>query len=307
LAALLVLFSLLADNFLTLRTLRTIANQIPDLTLVAVGMTFVLLVAGIDLSVGSVMALCGSVLGLVLVDWGWPIWAAIIAAVGTGLCCGAINGAVTVVWSLPSFIVTLAMLEIARGAAYRIADSQTKYLGVEIEPLGAPMPFLGVSPAFLVAILFVIAGQLALTFTVYGRYLFAIGGNEQAARYSGVRVDRYRFAACVLLGGVTGLSGVFHSARLSAADPNAGIGFELSAIAAVVIGGTSLMGGRGSVVRSFLGVIIIAVLQSGLAQSGAQESTKRIVTGLVIVLAVVVDVYRNRLPASRMVTVRRPL
>jgi ribose transport system permease protein len=214
---------------------------------------------------------------------------------------------VTVVWSLPSFIVTLAMLEIARGAAYRIADSQTKYLGVEIEPLGAPMPFLGVSPAFLVAILFVIAGQLALTFTVYGRYLFAIGGNEQAARYSGVRVDRYRFATFVLLGGVTGLSGVFHSARLSAADPNAGIGFELSAIAAVVIGGTSLMGGRGSVVRSFLGVIIIAVLQSGLAQSGAQESTKRIITGLVIVLAVVADVYRNRLPALRMVTVRRSL
>ena len=298
LTAIVVLFSLVTDNFLTLRTVTTIANQIPDLMLVAVGMTFVLLVAGIDLSVGSVMALCGTVLGLVLVEWGWPTWAAIIAAIGTGLFCGAFNGVITVAWSLPSFIVTLATLEIARGAAYRISSSETTYFGAAIESVSVPLAHLGVSPAFLAAASVVIAGQLVLTFTVFGRCLFAIGGNEQAAIYSGVPVGLYRFVAFAVSGALTGLAGVFHAARLSASDPNAGIGFELSAIAAVVIGGTSLMGGRGSVVRSFLGVVIIAVLQTGLAQTGAQESTKRIVTGLVILLAVVADVYRNRLPLS---------
>jgi ribose transport system permease protein len=304
-AALVLLFSLLSDHFFTFRTLTTVANQIPDLTVVAVGMTFVLLVAGIDLSVGSVMALCGTITGLVLVDWNWPLWAAIAAAVGAGVCCGFINGAVTVVWSVPSFIVTLAMLEIARGGAYYLSHSQSVYLGARIERLAAPLPILGVSPAILVALFVVVAGQFLLSATVFGRYVLAIGGNELAARYSGVRVGRYRLATFVLLGGLTGLAGVFQVARLSASDPNAGVGFELSVIAAVVIGGTSLMGGRGSVARSFLGVVIIAVLQSGLAQTGAQELTKRIVTGLVILVAAIADVYRNRLPEGKMATLRR--
>jgi ribose transport system permease protein len=294
-AALVLLFSILSDRFLTLRTLTTIANQIPDLTVVAVGMTFVLLVAGIDLSVGSVMALCGAIAGVVLAEWNWPLGAAIAMAVGAGLCCGLINGVVTVAWSVPSFIVTLAMLEIARGGAYYVSNSQSTYLGADLDSLGSPLPALGVSPAFLIALCIVVVGQLVLSTTVFGRYVLAIGGNELAARYSGLRVGRYRLATFVLLGGLTGLAGVFHSARLSASDPNAGIGFELSAIAAVVIGGTSLMGGRGSVARSFLGVVIIAVLQSGLAQIGAQELTKRIITGLVILVAAIADVFRNRL------------
>lgn len=303
--ALVLLFSALSDRFLTLRTLTTIANQIPDLTIVAVGMTFVLLVAGIDLSVGSVMALCGTITGLVLIDWNWPLWAAATTAIGTGLCCGLVNGAVTVVWSVPSFIVTLAMLEIARGGAYYVSNSQSQYLGAAIEPLGAPLSAVGVSPAFLIALFIVFAGQFILSATVFGRYVLAIGGNELAARYSGLRVERYRLATFVLLGGLTGLAGVFHAARLSASDPNAGVGFELSAIAAVVIGGTSLMGGRGSVAKSFLGVLIIAVLQSGLAQIGAQELTKRIVTGLVILVAAIADAYRNGLPEAKMATLRR--
>lgn len=303
--ALVVLFSLLSERFFTLRTLTTVANQIPDLTVVAVGMTFVLLVAGIDLSVGSTMALCGTIAGMVLVGWNWPVGTAIAAAIGTGLCCGLINGAITVAWSVPSFIVTLAMLEIARGGAYYVSNSQSTYLGADIEWLGAPLPTLGVSPAFLIALLIVVAGQITLSATVFGRHVLAIGGNEQAARYSGVRVERYRLVTFVLLGGLTGLAGVFHAARLSASDPNAGVGFELSAIAAVVIGGTSLMGGRGSVARSLLGVLIIAILQSGLAQIGAQELTKRIVTGLVILLAAIADVYRNRLPGAKMATLWR--
>jgi len=294
LVALVLLFSLLSDHFLSRRTFATIANQVPDLTLIAVGMTFVLVVAGIDLSVGSVMALSGAVLGVALVDWGWPLWLGVILCLGAGLGCGLLNGLISVWWSIPPFIVTLGMLEIARGGAYLVTDSQTKYIGAPVEGVGAPIEGLGFSPAFFVAVAVVLAGQVVLSRTVFGRYMIAIGTNEQAVRLSGIDPRPTKIAAFAITGLLTGLAGVFHASRLSAADPNAGVGLELSAIAAVVIGGTSLMGGRGSVVSSFFGVLIIAVLQSGLAQVGASEPTKRIITGAVIVVAVIADVYRKR-------------
>ena len=293
LAALIVLFGSLSKHFLTAATFTTIANQVPDLTVIAVGMTLVLVVAGIDLSVGSVMALSGAVLGVALVDWGWSLSAAIPLCLAVGLICGLINGAVSVAWSIPSFIVTLGMLEIARGAAYLATDSQTKYIGADIEPLGAPIAGIGLSPAFFVAVLVVLAGQVILSRTVFGRYAVAVGTNEQAVRLSGIDPRPIKIAVFALLGVLTGLGGVFHTARLASADPNAGIGLELSAIAAVVIGGTSLMGGRGSVLSSFFGVLIITVLQSGLASVGASEPTKRVITGLVIVLAVIADSLRK--------------
>ncbi|MDC0937233.1 ABC transporter permease, partial [Pirellulales bacterium] len=292
LAGLILFFSLLTDHFWSLGAMSTIANQTADLILVAVGMTFVLLVAGIDLSVGSVMALCGSLLGVAMVSWGWSLPVAIAATVGLGLLCGLATGGVSVWLKVPSFIVSLAMLEIARGGAYYLTDSQTIYIGTAVESMGAPIKGWGLSPAFLVAVVVVVLGQWILSATVFGRHLFAIGGNALAARYSGVRVEWTRIAAFAILGALSGLAGVFHTAKLTAADPNSGIGLELSAIAAVVIGGTSLSGGRGSVVRSFLGVMIIAVLQSGLAQVGATEPTKRTVTGLVILVAVIADVLR---------------
>ena len=138
LAAMVGLFGTLSDHFFERSTFATIANQIPDLTLIAVGMTFVLILGGIDLSVGSVMALCGSILGVAVVDWGWPVLPAAALAVLAGACCGLANGFVSVWWSIPSFIVTLGMLEIARGGSYLITDSQTKYIGAAIEWVGAP-------------------------------------------------------------------------------------------------------------------------------------------------------------------------
>lgn len=153
---------------------------------------------------------------------------------------------------------------------------------------------LGLSPAFLVALLLVGVGQVVLSRTVFGRYMVAIGTNEEAVRLSGIDPRPIKVAVFVIAGCLAGLGGVFHVAHLGTADPNAGIALELSAIAAVVIGGTSLMGGRGSVINSFFGVLIIAVLQTGLAQIGASEPTKRIVTGMVIIAAVIADVYRNR-------------
>ena len=295
LALLLALFGALSEHFLTRITLVTLANQIPALAVIAIGMTFVLVIGGIDLSVGSVLALGSALLGSALTTWGWPLVAAVPLALGVGLVAGAANGLVTAGWGIPSFIVTLGMLEIARGGAYLVTGSQSLFIGPRIEVLGAPVPGLGLSPAFLVAVLLVVAGQLVLARTVFGRYVVAIGTNEEAVRLSGIDPRPVKLAVFALSGLLAGLGGVFGAAYLESADPNAGIGMELSAIAAVVIGGTSLMGGRGSVVNSFSGVLIIAVLQTGLAQVGASEPTKRIITGTVIVVAVVADVYRHRL------------
>ncbi len=293
LVALVALFSLLSDHFFALTTLSAIANKVPALAVIAVGMTFVLVIAGIDLSVGSVLALGGALLGVAYVDWNWPLPAAAALSVAAGLLCGLVNGAVSVRWSIPSFIATLGMLEIARGGAYLVTDSATKYIGTPIEPIGAPLPALGLSPAFLIAVLIVLAGQIVLSRTVFGRYAVAIGANEQAVRLSGIDPRPTKIAVFALAGALAGLAGVFQTSRLAAADPNGGVGLELSAIAAVVIGGTSLMGGRGSVINSFFGVLIIAVLETGLAQVGASEPAKRVITGTVIIGAVIVDAYRR--------------
>jgi len=294
LVLLLVIFGIAAENFFTLTTFRTIANQIPDAAIGAVGMTFVLLIAGIDLSVGSVLALSSAVLGIALVNWGLPLPLAVPVCLSVGLACGAANGLIVIRWRLPSFIVTLGMLEAARGAAYFVTQSRTIYVGGPVEVI-AETAVLGLSLPFLLAITIVATGQLVLARTVFGRYLIAIGTNEEAVRLSGIDPRPYKLAVFVLSGLLAAVAAVIQTARTSVGNPNTAIGFELQVIAAVVIGGTSLMGGRGSVISSFFGVLIIAVLGVGLAQVGAQEYTKRLVTGCVIIAAVILDQYRHRL------------
>ena len=292
LIVLIVVFGLKADNFLTEATFTTLANQIADITIAAVGMTFVLIIAGIDLSIGSVMALSGAVLGIAVVNWGQPLVVGVVLCLAAGLICGAANGLIIVRWALPSFIVTLGMLEGARGAAYLVTDSRTIYIS-SIDVLTDPVAGRLSAPFFL-AIAVVVVGQLVLSRTVFGRYLIAIGTNEEAVRLSGIDPRPYKLAVFALSGFLAAVAAVIQTARMSSANPNTAIGFELQVIAAVVIGGTSLMGGRGSVVRSFFGVLIIAVLGAGLAQVGAQEYTKRLITGCVIVAAVILDQYRHR-------------
>ena len=295
LVLLIVFFSLFSNAFFSARTLVSIANQIPDLTLIAVGMTLVLISGGIDLSVGSVLALCSAVVGVVMVDMGAPLAVAVLLAILAGLACGVASGTITVLAGLPSFIVTLGMLEIARGGAYLMSDSQTKYIGQRVELFADALPVLGVSLSFVVAIIVVVLAHLLVTRTVFGRYLVAIGSNEEAVRMSGINTRPYRVAVFGISGVMCALAAVAQTSRLASADPNAAIGLELSAIAAAVIGGTSLMGGRGSVINTFIGVLIIAVLQTGLASVGASEPSKRVITGAVIVTAALLDVWRTRL------------
>ncbi|MDP9044217.1 MAG: ABC transporter permease [Pseudomonadota bacterium] len=287
------LFSSLSRYFFSGDTFVQIANDIPAVAVTAVGMTFVLIIAGIDLSVGSVMALSAAAMGIAMLQWHWQLLPATMLAMVTGLIVGAFNGAVTVAWRLPSFIVTLGMLEVARGLAYLATDSRTQYIGSRIDWLGKPV-WVGLSPAFFIAILIVVLAQIVLTRTVFGRCMVGIGTNEEAMRLAGVDPRPIKIAVFAIAGLLAGLGGVFLASRLEAADPNAGSGAELVVIASVVIGGTSLMGGRGSVVSTFFGVLVISVLEAGLAQIGASEPTKRVVTGCVIIIAVVLDTLRER-------------
>lgn len=290
---LVLVFSVRAPTFFSAPTFLTLANQIPALTLVAVGMTFVILTGGIDLSVGSVLGLSGAVLGSALLKAQLPLPLAALLGIATGALCGLLSGLVTVRLKLPSFIVTLGMLEAARGATYLVTESRTQYLGGPVERL-AEGGLGGLSAPFWLALTAVVLGQTVLSRTVFGRNLIAVGGSEQTAYLSGLPVPRLKTVVFVLVGALAGLGGLFNAARLASADPNAGTGMELAAIAAVVIGGTSLTGGRGSVVGTFLGVLIMAILGNGLAQLGVQEPTKRLITGGVIVLAVVLDRLRHR-------------
>ncbi len=298
LIALIAFFSVKSPNFLTTTNFLALANQIPAAILIAVGMTFVLIIAGIDLSVGSVVGISGAVLGLLLDRLGVPLPIAIVAGLLTGLACGMINGMVIVRWSLPPFIVTLGMLEVARGATFLLTQTRTIYLGSKIGGI-ADIGVGNISLLFIIAIAVAVIAQLVLDKSRFGRYMVAIGTNEKAAYLSGINTSRIKLAVYATSGVLCALAALVNTARMASANPNAGTGFELEAIAAVVVGGTSLMGGRGSVVNSLFGVLIMAVLSSGLSQIGTEEATKRMITGLVIVLAVVLDYYRTKLTSKR--------
>jgi ribose transport system permease protein len=254
LLAMIALFSVLSDHFLSYDTFSTLANQIPDLMVLAVGMTFVLIIGGIDLSVGSVLALAASAVSVAILGWGWSVLPAALLGMAIAALAGTITGSITVAWRIPSFII---------------------------------------------ALLIIIIAQAVLTRTVFGRYLIGIGTNEEAVRLAGINPKPYKILVFSLMGLLAGIAALFQISRLEAADPNAGSGLELQVIAAVVIGGTSLMGGRGSVISTFFGVLIISVLAAGLAQIGATEPTKRIITGAVIVVAVVLDTYRSQRASRR--------
>ena len=251
LVGMVVLFSSLSEYFFSAETFVAIANEIPALLVMAVGMTFVLVIAGIDLSVGSVLALSAAATANAILLWHWSVLPAAVLGLLVGLLCGAITGGIAVVWRLPSFIVSLGMLEAVRGGAYVVTDSRTQYVGDAISGLAAPWVG-GVSSAFFIAVALVVVGQLVLTRTVFGRYVVGIGTNEEAMRLAGINPSPIRITVFAVTGLLAGFAGLMQSARLEAADPNAGTGIELQVIAAVVIGGTSLMGGRGSVINTSL-------------------------------------------------------
>ncbi len=292
-------FAAMSPLFLTANNISNIFTQIAINVILAVGMTFVILVGGIDLSVGSVMAFCAVVAGTVMklpsLSMEMSIALALVSAIGVGAACGLFNGLVSAWWGIPSFIVTLGMLNIGRGAALQWTDARSIYeFPSEFNDFGTAT-LAGIPYIFLVALVLVVIGWFVLTRTVFGRLIYAIGNNEEAVRLAGHNVLIYKIGAFVICGAAVGIGAIIYMTRLTVASPILGIGFELNAIAAVIIGGTSLNGGRGSIFGTLLGACIIGVLANGLILIGVGDFVRQIITGAVIILAVVVDAYRMRL------------
>ncbi len=297
-----VLFWIFAPRFGSRANFTNILTQISINTVIAVGMTFVILLGGIDLSVGSVLALSTVVGGLVITSEaltpGTAILLSILASVAVGMACGLFNGFVSERWKIHSFIVTLGMLNIARGAALQVSHSRTIFSFPPAFNAAGSMTvgwgFLQLPVIFLMAAAAVLAGRFVLARTVFGRMIYAIGNNEEAVRLSGHAPSRYKVAAFTVTGALVGLAAVMYMMRLNIASPILGVGFELNAIAAVVIGGTSMSGGKGSMIGTFLGACIMGVLNNGLLLLGMGDFARQMVTGFIIVAAVVIDKYRAR-------------
>ncbi len=299
LLAMVVFFAVVAPDFSTHENISNILTQITINLILATGMTFAILIGGIDLSVGAVMALCAVVAGRLLTLDGISEPLAVALGVAgsllVGMVCGAANGWISSFWGIPSFIVTLGMLNIARGGALQVTNARTIYDFPDSFNAFGTATVLGVPVMFVLALVLLGLGWLVLTRTVFGRMIYAIGNNEEAVRLSGHRPMLTKVLAFTVTGLFVGIAAIVYMARLTIANPILGIGFELNAIAAVIIGGTSLSGGRGSLIGTLLGAAIIGVLANGLILMGVSDFIRQIVTGVVIILAVVLDSYRARL------------
>jgi erythritol transport system permease protein len=310
---LLVLFSVLAPEFLTANNLSILTKHVAITALLAVGMTFAVLTGGIDLSVGSIAGLGGMVAGYLLtqgISWGGSVHfqsvaVVILLAISACLIVGVLNGWLVAKAGVAPFIATLGTLYIARGTALLISNGRTfPDLAGSAARGNTGFPAFGQSfvlhvpsPVWMMAILFVIAWVVAVK-TPFGRHVYAVGGNERAARLAGIRVAGVKLATYVFSAFCAALVGLIIASQLEAAHPATGESFELNAIAAVVLGGTSLMGGRGSVTGSLIGAFVIGVLADGLVMLGVSEFWQMVIKGVVIVLAVGLDQAQVRLQAK---------
>jgi ribose/xylose/arabinose/galactoside ABC-type transport system permease subunit len=282
------LLSLLTPHFLSVSNLLNVAEQTSINAVIAVGMTYVILSGGIDLSVGSVLAVAGVVLASVLqADAPMPV--AIGAALAVGGACGLINGLLITKGRLPAFIATLGMMSIARGAALVFTSGRpVSGFDAAFRTLSTGR-ILGIPAPVVVTIAVYVVGHLLLTRTRFGRYVYAIGGNEEATRLSGISAGFHKTMVYVPSGVTSALAATLLTARLNSAQPIAGINYELDAIAATVIGGTSLSGGVGTLHGTLIGALIMGVLRNGLNLLGTSSFFQQIVIGVVIIVAVLVD------------------
>ena len=283
----------LTPHFLTVSNLLNIAQQTSINAIVAVGMTFVIISGGIDLSVGSIVALAGVALGAML-QTGYPLPVALAASLAAGTACGMLNGALVSVGGLPPFIATLGMMSAARGTALVFTEGRPISGfddGFRVLATGS----IGFVPAPVVVMIVVyVVAHIVLTRTTFGRYTYAIGGNEEATRLSGVAVRFHKTLIYGTSGLISAVAAIVLTARLNSAQPIAGMMYELDAIAATVIGGTSLMGGQGTLAGTLVGALIMGVLRNGLNLLGVSSFLQQIVIGVVIVSAVLVDTMLKR-------------
>lgn len=283
--------------FMTPNNWLNIARQASLVAILGTGMTFVILTGGVDLSVGSIVALSSVVGGILMYDHGWNMWPAVALMVAAGALCGLVNGLIVTLGAIPPFIVTLGTMQIFRGLALELTNGKPIFDLTSKVPdfdIWGTRQFAGIPSPVIITLIVFAAAFLILRYTRLGLYTYAIGGNEQATRFSGVHIDRYKLAVYTLMGLAAGIAGVMWSSRLNSTQPTVATGEELNAIAAVVIGGTSLFGGVGTVVGTLIGALLMAVIRNGLNLLHISAFWQQIVIGAVIILAVLIDRLRQR-------------
>ncbi len=293
LLVLVILFSVLSPHFLNSNNLLTVLSQVSIIAIMALGMTFVLLIGEIDLSVGSIAAISSLVLGMAL-EAGVPAVIAILAAVASGAVCGIINGVIGAKFSIPTFIVTVATMGIFRGIGYALTDSKpVPIMNDFILGLGNGK-FLSVIPyTVIIMLLLLIVFHILLGKTRFGRRAKMTGGNKKSAEYVGINTRALQIKIFMISGLASAVSGILLAARLYSSQPNVAEGYELDAIAAAVLGGTSLSGGFGTVIGTFIGAIIMGIINNGMNLVGMAYFYQQIVKGLIILIAVYLDI-RNK-------------
>ena len=290
-----IIMGVISNQFFTYDNVINILRQVSINGIIAVGMTFVIITSGIDLSVGSVLAISSTAVAGAIINFHVSPALAVILGISIGAICGLINGILVAYAKMPAIIVTLAMSEIPRGLALLYTG------GYPLSGLPESVSFIGRGfvfntipfPVVIMIIIYIIA-YIILNHLPMGRYIIAIGGNEEAARLSGVKVNKYKVSAFLISGITAAISGVILTSRLMSGQPMAGVGFDMDAIAAVVIGGTDIAGGRGTILGTFLGVLIMGVLSNGLNLMGVSPYVQRVFKGLIIILAIYISSKRKK-------------
>ena len=301
LIGLMVFFSFASPAFMQTENMVGILQATAVNGVLAIACTFVIITSGIDLSVGTVMTFCSVMMGVFLTYWGLPLWAGVFAAIFFGALCGALSGTMIAKMKLPPFIATLGMMLVTKGLALVISGTKPIYFDVEglsaisLDSLiGEVFPALPSPNGVLIMFLVALAGTFILNKTILGTYTFALGSNEEAVRLSGVNTSRWKIIIYTFAGAICGIAGLLMASRLNSAQPALGQGYEMDAIAAVVIGGTSLSGGSGTILGTIIGAFMISVLTNGLRIMSVAQEWQIILTGLIIILAVFADNMRKK-------------
>ncbi|WP_338720168.1 ABC transporter permease [Herbaspirillum sp. DW155] len=295
-------FSFASPNFMEVDNLVSILQSTAVNGVLAIACTYVIITSGIDLSVGTMMTFCAVMAGVVLTNWGMPLPLGIAAAIFFGALSGWISGMVIAKLKVPPFIATLGMMMLLKGLSLVISGTRPIYFNdtegfssiAQDSLIGDLIPSLPIPNAVLILFIVAICASVILNKTVFGRYTFALGSNEEALRLSGVKVDFWKVAVYTFSGAICGIAGLIIASRLNSAQPALGQGYELDAIAAVVIGGTSLSGGTGTILGTIIGAFIMSVLVNGLRIMSVAQEWQTVVTGVIIILAVYLDILRRR-------------
>jgi len=299
---LLIYFSFASPAFMQTDNMINILQATAVNGVLAIASTFVIITAGIDLSVCTLMTFTAVMAGVFLTYWGLPMWTGVLAAIGTGAVAGAISGTLMAKLKIPPFIATLGMMQAWKGLSLVVSadkpiyfnDTENFYRISQDSLIGYLLPWLPIPNAGLILLVLAIVASIVLKSTALGRYTYAIGSNEEAVRLSGVNVDAWKIAIYSMSSAICGIAGLLLASRINSAQPALGQGYELDAIAAVVIGGTSLSGGTGTILGTIIGAFIMSVLTNGLRILSVAQEWQFVVTGVIIILAVYTDILRRK-------------